>query len=209
MCSHYEAPTPSEIAKAFGASPDFEQRDLWPGYSGPFVRRDADDEDSSAPKVSTGVFGLLPGWAKDEKLARRTFNARSETASQKPSFRSAWKNGQTCIIPAKAIFEPDWRSGKSVATRIERLDGSLMAIAGLWERWINPKGEEVLSFTMLTINADEHALMKNFHRPDAEKRMVVILPNGLIKDWLNAPPNILQGFMRPYPADRLGSKPVA
>lgn len=80
-----------------------------------------------------------------------------------------------------------------------------MSIAGLWERWKTPDGE-LHSYTMLTVNADDHALMQNFHKPGSEKRMVVILPNGLIQDWLRAPAERSMDFMRQYPADRLKPK---
>jgi putative SOS response-associated peptidase YedK len=56
---------------------------------------------------------------------------------------------------------------------------------------------------MLTVNADDHTLMRNYHRPDDEKRMVVILPNGAIRDWLRASPEQSMDYMREYPADRL------
>ena len=62
-----------------------------------------------------------------------TVHARSETASVKRSFREAWKKAQHCIIPAVAIYEPDWRTGKAIPTRISRADGRLLGIAGLWE----------------------------------------------------------------------------
>lgn len=207
MCSHYEAPNSSALVEAFGVEP-FEQfkLDLWPGYCGPFLRA-TDEEESDGPtsdfSVELGSFGLIPGWSKDDKAARRTYNARSETVANKPSFRNAWRRGQHCIIPAAAIYEPDWRSGKAVATRIERADGELLCIAGLWDRWTNKKGERVLSYTMLTLNADDHAFMKNFHRPDHEKRMLVILPKGSYKDWLSAPPEESLPFLQQYPADRL------
>ena len=124
MCSRYEAPDAIQLMKAFGVGPEHEmQRELWPGYTGPFLRapQASDPDDEAAPSVEalTGVFGLLPFWAKDTKLARRTYNARSETADSKPSFRSAWRQAQHCIIPATAIYEPDWRSGKAVPTRME------------------------------------------------------------------------------------------
>ncbi|AWE96143.1 hypothetical protein CSC26_7094 (plasmid) [Pseudomonas aeruginosa] len=45
--------------------------------------------------------------------------------------------------------------------------------------------------------------MQNFHKPGSEKRMVVILPNGLIQDWLRAPAERSMDFMQQYPADRL------
>ena len=138
MCSHYEAPTVEQLEQAFGVRP-FEQGklDLWPGYAGPFLRnREATgDPDESPIEVLQGSFGLIPSWSKDTKIARRTYNARSETVAEKPSFRYAWKNAQHCIIPAAAIYEPDWRTGKAIATRIERADGEPIGIAGLWERW--------------------------------------------------------------------------
>lgn len=206
MCSHYEAPTQTQLEQAFGVEP-FEQGklDLWPGYLGPFLRNKADqgEPDESPVELLQGLFGLIPGWSKDTKIARRTYNARSETVAEKPSFRSAWKYAHHCIIPAAAIYEPDWRSGKAIPTRIERSDGEPMGIAGLWERWKNPEGETVHSYTMLTVNADDHEFMRNYHRPEDEKRKVVILPRGLYKDWLVAPVSESMEFMRRYPADRM------
>lgn len=116
---------------------------------------------------------------------------------------SRYKYGQHCIIPAAAIYEPDWRSGKAIATRITRSDGEPMGIAGLWERWKSPSGENVFSYSMLTVNADDHSFMRNYHRAGDEKRMVVILPKGLYQDWLNAPAITSMEFMRQYPADRM------
>lgn len=208
MCSHYEAPTSQQLLDSFGVAPEAPtQTELWPTYMGPFIRLPiaSDPHDEAAPEFEAlaGMFGLLPFWSKDTKLARRTYNARSETAAEKPSFRSAWREARHCIIPAVSIYEPDWRSAKAVPTRITRADGSLMCIAGLWERWTAPDGEIVHSMSMLTVNADDHPLMRNYHRPDDEKRMVVILPNGSIRDWLKASASESMEFMRQYPADRL------
>ncbi len=209
MCSHYEAPAGEKLQTIFGGGQQLEIKlDLWPGYIGPFVRNVQGEEGELEKEVMAGVFGLLPHWAKDKKLARNTYNAKSETVAQKPSFRSAWKKAQHCIIPAVAIYEPDWRSGKPISTRITRTDGGLMAIAGLYESWRGDDGELVNSYTMLTISADKHPLMENFHRPTKAKRMITILPNGLIEDWLNAPAEQSNEFLRQYPADRLQAEVV-
>lgn len=203
MCSHYEAPTTSRLLEAYGQAPaEPYQLDLWPGYTGAFVRRAAEGEEGGV-EVLSGRFGLLPPWTKDPKLARSTFNARSETAAIKPSFRNAWAKAQVCIIPAVALYEPDWRSGKSIPTRISRVDSGLMGVAGLWERWKNPEGEVVMSYTMLTVNAANDPLMSNFHRPEDEKRSTCTIPNGLHNDWLNASSDQIMDFLRLYPADRL------
>lgn len=102
-----------------------------------------------------------------------------------------------------AIYEPDWRSGKAIATRICRTDGHPMGIAGLWDEWKSPQGETVHSFTMLTINADQHPLLQLFHKPTDEKRMVVILPETQFGDWLDAPADHSMAFLQPYPAEKL------
>jgi putative SOS response-associated peptidase YedK len=141
--------------------------------------------------------------------ARRTYNARSETVAEKPSFRDAWRLARHCIIPAEAFYEPDWRSGKAVATRISRTDGQPMGIAGLWTGWKGPDGEVVRSMTMLTVNAADHPLMRNYHKPDDGKRMVVILPESQYSDWLTAPADRSMEFMLQYPEDRLAALPVA
>lgn len=208
MCSHYEAvKDPKTYAEHFKAAPPGAEFrvDLWPGYVGAFIRRHphADVGDDAVPEREgvAGVFGLVPHWATDLKLARSTYNARSETAASKPSFRDAWKKARHCIIPAQAIYEPDWRSGKAIATRITRADGEPMGIAGLWDTWKQPDGTWLHSYTMLTINADHHDLMRAFHKPTDEKRMVAILPESSYDDWLSASAEESMEFMRAYPAD--------
>lgn len=210
MCSHYQGLKEAQrYERSFGVQPPQEpgKYDLWPGYMGSFIRRHAhaDVGDEAVPRFEAlnGLFGLVPHWATDAKITKSTYNARSETVAEKPSFRDAWKRGQHCIIPADAIFEPDWRSGKAIATRIERSDGEPMGIAGLWSAWKAPKGEMVHSYTMLTINADGHELMMRFHKPTDEKRMVVVLPRDRYASWLNAKPMESMDFMRHFPAEQL------
>jgi putative SOS response-associated peptidase YedK len=210
MCSHYQAIKERErYLRHFGVEPptDLGKSDLWPGYIGSFIKRhhhaDVDDEAVPPRESLPGMFGLVPHWSRDTKIARHTYNARSETVAEKPSFREAWRRGQQCIIPADAFYEPDWRSGKVVPTRILRCDGAPMGIAGLWSWWKPPSGDEIFSYTMLTINADEHGLMRRFHKPTDEKRMVVILPESAYGDWLEAPVEQQGRFLVPYPAELL------
>ena len=228
MCSHFESltdhvqlnqhfnvslslrPSASGVSGVGGAPIPPGVQDVWPTYLATFIRRplesDSGDDAVPAREVLTGQFGLLPHWAKDETLGRRTFNARSETVAVKPSFRDAWRDGQRCIIPAKALYEPDWRSGKAVPTRITLTDGRPMGIAGLWSWWKSPKGQVVHSFTMLTINADDHSLMNQMHKPGDEKRMVVILEEGRFEEWLTAPVSQCSTLIKAYPAACLSSQ---
>ena len=217
MCSHYQTLQDRARYQAhFGVAPPAElgKFDIWPGYTASFIRRprraDADGAGNdmlTGREALTGQFGLIPHWAAAPSIARRTYNARSETAASKPSFRDAWRHGQRCIVPAEAFFEPDWRSGKAVATRIAQADGQPLGMAGLWSWWKSPEGAVIHSYTLLTINADAHPLMKQFHKPADEKRMVVILAPHAYQDWLDAPAAQTVRFMQPYPADRLIATP--
>ena len=213
MCSHYQAvKDAARLERQFGVKPDQTSEiaiksDMWPGYVGGFIRAHphagVGDDAVSPTEYLPGLFGLVPHWADSTKLARSTYNARSETVAEKPSFRDAWKKSQYCIIPAEAIYEPDWRSGKAVATRIAATDGEPLGIAGLWSAWKSDTGDVVHSFTMLTINASTHPLMQNFHKPADEKRMVVILPPNRYQDWLVANPTESMDFMIPFAASAL------
>ena len=111
-------------------------------------------------------------------------------------------------MPADAFYEPDWRSGKAIATRFTRADGQPVGIAGLWDVWTEPGKPPLLSFTMLTMNATDHGLLKHYHRPDDEKRIIVILPESRYEDWLNAPAEKSQDFIQHYPAEALVATPV-
>jgi putative SOS response-associated peptidase YedK len=210
MCAHYQGLSrPQSYTQSFGveAPADVTRTDIWPGYESAFIRRplEADSGDEAVPEREAlrGLFGLVPHWSRDLTLAKRTYNARSETAADKPSFRDAWRRGQHCVIPVEAFFEPDWRSGRAVATRISHADGQPLGLAGLWSAWTSPQGEVVHSFTMLTINVDAHPLMKHFHKPGDEKRMVVVLPPSQYQDWLQAGPQDSMDFLRPFPAEAL------
>lgn len=221
MCSHYQAAKAvALLEKRFPGvawpTGDIGKTDMWPKYAGLFIRRppehDAGDEAVPEREALTGRWGLLSALTKaegaDKALKLSTFNARSETAAKSFTFGNAWRKAQHCIIPAEAFFEPDWRSGKAVPTRFTAADGEPIGIAGLWDRWRSQTGEIVESFTMLTINADKHELLRDYHRPTDEKRMIVVLPAGAYDAWLTAPANDTMDFMQPYPADRLVATPV-
>jgi putative SOS response-associated peptidase YedK len=119
-----------------------------------------------------------------------------------------YRHGRFCVIPAQTIFEPNYESGNAVRFAIANTDGSPLGIAGIWEHRPDPDGETLLSFSMLTINADEHPLMRRFHKPGDEKRMVVLLPPDRIDDWLDSGCQNAPAFFVPYPAELLTAQEV-
>lgn len=167
---------------------------------------------SAARELATGQFGLVPPWVKsasDAKLrSTKLVNARSETVTTSNNFREAWLGARRCIVPAMAFFEDDFRNGKAVPTRIARVDGKPMGLAGLWESWTGAEGDTLISFTLLTVNANSHALMSRYQQPGNEKRMPVILNEGAQDAWLNAHPDKAREFLRAYPANWLLANPV-
>jgi putative SOS response-associated peptidase YedK len=200
------------------------ERDLWPRKLGVFVRNapvavnaaadtQLDEKALAAParELAVGQFGFVPQWVKsasDAKLrSTKMVNARSETVTTSNNFRDAWLAGQRCIVPMMAFFEDDWRSGKAVPTRITRVDGKPMGVAGIWERWAKD-GTEIISFTLLTVNANSHALLHRYQQNGNEKRMPVILGEGAYDAWLNTKAEKARGFMRAYSAQLLTANPV-
>lgn len=188
MCSNYEPVTSADRLLAhFGAKfeGDPPQVMAWPLSMAPFIR--LADDGSGNRICENGQFGLLPSFAKELAYGRRTFNARSETVAQLASFKHAWKNGQRCIIPAERIFEPNWTTGKAVRWAIQHPGQAPMAVAGIYRKWKGPEGQELFTFAMLTVNADGHPVMQQFHKPGDEKRMVVILGEDQLDEWLACP----------------------
>jgi len=97
--------------------------------------------------------------------------------SWKPSFKDPWRRGQRCIIPASSFDEPNWETGKNIWWQFSRVDGDPWGLAGLWNVWTDKAtGEVHESYTMLTLNADNHALMNRMHRPVLDPRTKLPFP---------------------------------
>lgn len=224
MCSHYQAETARKKLARMGVQLPLDWEappaglHIYPTLLAPIIRRPPEAESGEAPALGIEVvparFGMLPIFAKDIQYGKHTYNARSETVSELNSFKRAWAKARHCIIPAEAIYEPDWRSGKHIDTRITRIDGETLGVAGLWQPWQSPDGEWTNSFAMMTINADTHPIFCELHRPDPkrpphmqDKRMVVILNEDDYDAWLDAPVERSMGFLQQYPAGRLLATP--
>lgn len=149
-------------------------------------------------------WGLIPSWAKDPSIGNRMINARSETAREKPAFRSAFKY-RRCLVLADGFYE--WKKeGKAKQPYwIQMADEKPFAFAGLWEHWQDPGGNELDTCTILTTSPNE--LMKSIH-----DRMPVILEPDNFDLWLKAEPtqrDELQSLMKPLPAELMMATAVS
>ena len=129
-------------------------------------------------------WGFLPGFVKDPKDFPLVINARSETVAEKASFRNALKR-RRCIFIADAFYE--WRRPPGPKRKgappaepflIRRQDGNPMALAGLWETWTGPNGEEVDTACIVTTHA-------NGPMAAVHDRMPVILEPQAFDRWLD------------------------
>jgi len=168
--------------------------ETYPGFAAPIVIKS-----HQTGRVACGLarFGLIPTWAKDDKISRHTYNARSETVREKPSYRTAWKQRRYGIALLDNFYEPSYVTGKAERWKIELASKEPFGIASLWETWTHPtSGELVTSFTMLTVNADEHPVMKQFHKTGDEKRTPVILASNQFNNWLSTVESDAIEFMK-------------
>jgi putative SOS response-associated peptidase YedK len=152
-------------------------------------------------------WGLLPHWAKDEKLSYSTFNARAEEFTTKPAFKDAWKRGQRCLVVTDGFYE--WKKldakGKQKQPYAVATKEGQMIMAGLWAKWKAPKsGGEVLSCTILTCGPND--VMAELH-----DRMPVILTENDWPKWLGEEPaseEELLALLKPCPDEVLKIWPV-
>lgn len=208
MCVNYR-PTSAEILEAMtGLSPAGLppwKAEVWQDYAAPIVRAGEADK----PHLVLATYGMVPKAKAPPGVAMSTMNARAETIGQKRSFAAAWRNTQTCLVPTEWFYEPNWETGRAQRWAIGMADSEPFYVAGIWRAWDDGKGGETYSFTQITVNADEHAVMKHFHKPGSEKRSLVIIPRDEADAWLQVDdPERARSMLALYPAELMKAWPA-
>lgn len=155
-------------------------------------------------------WGLVPRWVKDSdsatKIRAMTVNAVCETVFEKPAFRGAI-TGNRCLIPCTGFYEWQHRGKIRIPHFIHLPETEVFSIAGLYDSWVDAAtGEIVNSFTMLTVPANE--LMSEIH--NSKKRMPLILPESIEKDWLKTDlgREEIGDFFKPFPSMLMEAYPI-
>ena len=149
-------------------------------------------------------WGLVPSWAKDQKLGSKMINARSETLLEKASFKRLVST-RRCIIPADGFYEWKKQGSSKQPMRIVMCDGDIFSMAGLYDIWIDPDGKKVSTCTIITTTPN--SLIADIH-----DRMPVILRRDDEAEWLsrdNHDESSLMALLRPYEADKMHAYPVS
>ena len=207
MCGRYRLSRHKQVLlDRFGVEPD-EDFDWQPRYNiAPTDRVPVIRQDPRQPRrrISLLRWGLIPSWAKDASVGARMINARAESAAEKPAFRDALMK-RRCLVPADGFYE--WK--KLDKTRqpysIGMADGELFAFAGVWERWKDPVGQWVKSFSILT--TEPNRLTREVH-----DRMPAIVDPGSYDLWLDPGLTDLAAvgeLVKPFEASRMRMYPVS
>jgi putative SOS response-associated peptidase YedK len=149
-------------------------------------------------RITLFKWGLIPSWAKDEKIGFKMINARAESLMEKPAFKNLI-TGRRCVIPADGFYEWQQIEGGKQPKRILLNTEEPFGMAGLFDSWKSPDGRIVNSCTIITTRPNE--LISPIH-----DRMPVILNKKTEEIWLN--PSIqdakyLQSLLEPYDAEQM------
>ncbi|MBN1158633.1 MAG: SOS response-associated peptidase [Bacteroidales bacterium] len=150
--------------------------------------------------ISLFYWGLIPYWIKDpdgaQNIRMKTFNARSESLSEKPSYRSLL-NRKHCLVLTNGFYEWHTAGREKIPYYIGLRDRQAFALAGLFDRWTNrDTGEVIPTFTVITTRANP--MMEEIH--NIKKRMPVILSPENEKLWLDTgAKEALEGIFEPFP----------
>lgn len=129
----------------------------------------------SQNKLYSWSWGLIPAWAKDSSKRAGMINARIETLTEKPAYKNLLKRRQ-CIVPVNGYYEWQQRGEVKIPNYLYFASGNMMLMAGLWDKWISDKGEEKITFTIITREAV--SAISAIHC-----RMPVILDVNRAKEW--------------------------
>jgi putative SOS response-associated peptidase YedK len=183
-----------ELAPRFNAAPGQDVATLWQPPDG-------------GRELRLRRWGLVPGWARDPRIGSRLVNARAESAAQRPAFREALRL-RRCAVPADGFYE--WAPGATSRGprrpfHIALPDRSPFAIAGLFERWRDERGEWLETCALLTVDANERL------RPLHDRMPAILVPRDL-DAWLDPAqhdPARLRALLAPWAGAGLVLRPVS
>ncbi len=199
MCGRYAASRrPEDLVVEFEAVPAEGQEPLRADYNvaptkDVYVVRTKRERDPEGSPTGAGHrelravrWGLVPSWAKDVSVGNRLLNARVESLTEKPAFRSAARS-RRCLVPADGWYE--WRQKQPFF--ITARGGAPVAFAGLYEVWKDPATEELVrTCTIVTTSACDD--LKELHT-----RMPVVLGPDAWDEWLDVSHDDVDGLLLP------------
>jgi putative SOS response-associated peptidase YedK len=166
--------SPSQLAERFSVDvPDF----YHPHYNAAPTQLLPVITSSDARGLSVFYWGTSPEWSKNKMPSEKSINIRMEHFEEKPALKRALMKTR-CIIPADGFYA--WKKvGKktSIPYRVVPIHGEAFAFAGLWEEFEDTEGNEIQTFSMITIPSSNTI-------GAVSERMPFILNKENESDWL-------------------------
>ena len=196
MCANFKPLTLKQLRELNLPDIPFEYPDeVYPNYELPLLFKSA--QGLEWRKVG---FGMVPKWAEDKTIALKTYNARNETLLQKPTFINAASKCKFGVMPVSEFYESKYIENKPQRWGVRRKDGHAFYIAALYD--ICRIGDEsIRSGSMITMDAIEHPMMKDFHEPGYIKRSVIIIPHQRLEEWLSWSSPDIRAFVEGFPVE--------
>lgn len=196
MCANFKPITLKQVEALGLAQIPFEyEEEIYPAYQTPLLFK---SEQGLEWRLVN--FGLIPKWAEDKSSVKYTYNARNETLHEKRSFQDALHKHKFGVIAVSEIYEIKYVNARTQRWAIRRKDGQAFFIAALYE--ITKIADEVIrSATMLTMDAIDHEMMKEFNEPGEIKRSVIIIPQDQLIHWLSHQSTDIEKFVQAFPVD--------
>lgn len=145
-----------------------------PGSEIPIVM----EREGEGREIGPATWSLIPSWSKEGALKYPTFNARSETAAEKPTFRDSVKKHR-CLIPMTGYYEWSMVGGTKRPHFIHRPDNPVLAAAGLYSWWTNP-ATGITKATAAMLTRDSESVLRDIH-----DRMPVFVDKDDFAAWLD------------------------
>lgn len=146
---------------------------------------------------------------KPKRITMDTMNARAEEVGAKVNYKRFWLSQQLCIVPAQKVFEPNWETGIHERWALGLAGEEPFGLPGMWRTWEEEDGTISNAFTHFTLNADDHPLLRRFHRPNEEKRGVAILRPEHYDDWLSSKnPEFARALIELWRPEELNAYPA-
>jgi len=210
MCGRFTTTTTAaDLAQWFEVE-DVEDPELGPNYN---VTPTSDiytviEDPNGQPRLDVMFWGLVPPWAASTAIGAKMINARSETAAEKPSFRSAFRK-RRCLIPVDGFYEWVQIPGrkKKQPMYISAQNSNPLAFAGLWENWKSSEEPNSVLRSCAILTGPPNQTIAPLH-----DRMPMILFPEQWSDWLsvsNSEVSELQSMLRPAPEEVLRYWPVS
>lgn len=196
MCANYKPITIHQIKELGLPNIPFEyEEEVFPSFATPLLF-----QSNEGLEWRLVNFGLIPKWATDLNAAKHTYNARNETLLEKRSFQDSLQKFKFGVIPVTEFYEAKYINGRPQRWGVRRKDGQAFYIAALYEI-AKIQDQIVRSATMITMDAIDHEMMKEFHEPGNIKRSVIVIPHHRVNEWLSLKTTNIQSFIEGFPVD--------